>query len=104
MAKEAIEKVQKAESEAADIVTNAETEAAELLAKAGTDADARLKAAEEEETRNLLDAVAAAKAETENSFEDFKKEVSEKCNSRREELLAGRERIIGRIIEAVKKG
>ena len=104
MAKEAIEKVANAENEALEIAAKAEREAIELLAKAGEDAQNRLKLLQAEEMRTTRESLDEAKIEADKEFDAFKAEVSEKCKKRREEILAGSEYIIGRIIDAVKKG
>ena len=104
MAKEAVEKVQKAENEAAEIVLKAENDAAELLLKAGVDADNRLKAIKDEEAQKLKEAQAAAQADLDAEFDTFKTEVKEECEKRREQIISNGEGIIGRIIEAVKRG
>lgn len=104
MAREAIEKVRNAEDEALEIVAKAEHDALELLAKAGEDAQTGLKAFQTGEKLKTRESLDKAKLEAEKEFDDFKKEVSEKCKKRREEILAGSEDIIGRIIDAVKKG
>ncbi len=104
MAIEAIEKVRAAENKASEIVSKAEHDAAELLAQAGVSANERLTALETEEAKKMREAVSSARAEADKAFEDFKVEVSEKCENRRKEILNGKEEIIGRIIDAVKKG
>lgn len=104
MAKEAIEKVASAENEALEIAAKAEREAIELLAKAGKDAQNRLKLLQAEEMRKTRESLDEAKFEADKEFDAFKAEVAEKCKKRREEILAGSEDIIGRIIDAVKKG
>ena len=104
MAREAIEKVRNAENEALEIVAKAESDTLELVAKAGEDAQAGLKAFQAEEGRKTRESLDKAELEAEKEFDAFKKEVLEKCKKRREEILAGSEDIIGRIIEAVKKG
>lgn len=104
MAKEALEKVKNAESEAENIISRAESDASELLAKAGEAAQSRLKELETEEARKMRESLAKAEIEAEQEFEGFKAEVSEKCEIRHKEILAGKEEIIGRILGAVKKG
>lgn len=104
MAREAIEKVKNAEDEGLEIVAKAERDAAELLTKAGEDAQARLKELEAEQARKMRESLEATKLESDKEFDSFKAEVSEKSKKRREEILAGSEEIIGRIIDAVKKG
>ena len=104
MAREAIEKVKNAEEEALEIVARAERDSLELLAKAGEDAQNRLKALEAEESHKTHESLEKAKLEADKEFEVFKAEVAEKCKKRREEILAGSEDIISRIIDAVKKG
>ena len=104
MAMEAIEKVKAAENKASEIDSKAEHDAAELLAQAGVSANDRLTAQKTEEAQKMREAVSGAKADADKAFEAFKIEVSEKCENRRKEILNGKEEIIGRIIEAVKKG
>ena len=104
MAKEAIEKVREAENKANEIVLKAERDASELLAKVGVDADNMLNAEKAAEAQKTREAVDAAKIEADKAFEAFKDDVSEKCENRRAEILKNKENIIGRIIEAVRKG
>ena len=104
MAKEAVEKVKNAESEAEKIISKAEHDAAELLTKAGEAAQERLKALEAEEAREMRESLAQAELEADKEFEIFKAGALKKCEDRRTKILAGKEEIIGRILGAVKKG
>lgn len=104
MAKEAIEKVRNAEEEALRIVAEAEQKAAALLSAAGEKASNRLEEIKAEEEIATNEALRSAKEKADGDFVKFKEEVSEKCETYRKEILANSEQIIGRIIDAVRKG
>lgn len=104
MAKETVERVKNAEEEALKIVAEAEQNAAASLAAAGEEATKNLDGIKAEEAQKMRDALDSAQKLADEDFETFKTEVSAKCEKRRNEIFENSEKIIGRIIEAVKKG
>ena len=104
MAIEAVNQVKDAEEKAGDIITNSEREASELLLKAAEDAKTKIDALTAEEKKKMQTVVDAAEKEAEKEFEIFAEQVSEKCSERRKAILADSDRIIGKILEAVKMG
>ncbi len=104
MAKETIEAVKNAENKAAQIILDAEREASELLALAGEDAEKKLREQKANEELKTKDSIERIKDTQKKDFETYKTEVLEECQKRRNTLLNNKELLMGKIIEAVKKG